>query len=135
MTRLIKRVTAGTRVLVTGAGPIGLVSVQTALAFGATEVYRNPPDERGRTMHVHLYVNDGSLMLSDAYPEYGYALEKPQGYSLMLPLAEDIQVWFDRAVAAGCEVVQPVQKMFWGDLYGQVRDPFGVLWAMNQPQT
>jgi L-iditol 2-dehydrogenase len=31
-------VTAGSRVLVTGAGPIGLVSVQTALAFGATEV-------------------------------------------------------------------------------------------------
>jgi len=32
------RVSAGSRVLVTGAGPIGLVSVQTALAFGATEV-------------------------------------------------------------------------------------------------
>ncbi len=29
---------AGSRVLVTGAGPIGLVSVQAALAFGATEV-------------------------------------------------------------------------------------------------
>ena len=29
---------AGSRVLVTGAGPIGLVTVQTALAFGATEV-------------------------------------------------------------------------------------------------
>jgi L-iditol 2-dehydrogenase len=32
------RVSAGERVLVTGAGPIGLVSVQAALAFGATEV-------------------------------------------------------------------------------------------------
>ena len=32
------RVTVGTRVLVTGAGPIGLVSVQAARAFGATEV-------------------------------------------------------------------------------------------------
>jgi L-iditol 2-dehydrogenase len=31
-------VSAGSRVLVTGAGPIGLVCVQTALAFGATEV-------------------------------------------------------------------------------------------------
>ena len=29
---------AGSRVLVTGAGPIGLVAVQAALAFGATEV-------------------------------------------------------------------------------------------------
>ncbi|MER5969212.1 NAD(P)-dependent alcohol dehydrogenase [Streptomyces sp. NPDC002055] len=32
------RVTAGSRVLVTGAGPIGLVAAQTARAFGATEV-------------------------------------------------------------------------------------------------
>jgi L-iditol 2-dehydrogenase len=32
------RVSAGSLVLITGAGPIGLVSVQTALAFGATEV-------------------------------------------------------------------------------------------------
>src|SRR3712207_6907322 len=32
------QVTAGSRVLVTGAGPIGLVAVQAALAFGATEV-------------------------------------------------------------------------------------------------
>jgi L-iditol 2-dehydrogenase len=31
-------VSAGSRVLVTGAGPIGLACVQTALAFGATEV-------------------------------------------------------------------------------------------------
>lgn len=31
-------VTAGSRVLVTGAGPIGLVAAQTARAFGATEV-------------------------------------------------------------------------------------------------
>jgi L-iditol 2-dehydrogenase len=32
------RVGPGSRVLVTGAGPIGLVSVQAALAFGATDV-------------------------------------------------------------------------------------------------
>jgi L-iditol 2-dehydrogenase len=32
------RISAGSRVLVTGAGPIGLVAVQCALAFGATEV-------------------------------------------------------------------------------------------------
>jgi L-iditol 2-dehydrogenase len=32
------RISAGARVLVTGAGPIGLVALQCALAFGATEV-------------------------------------------------------------------------------------------------
>ena len=26
----------------------------------------------------------------------------------------------------------PVATMFWGDRYGQVIDPFGVRWAMNE---
>ena len=45
----------------------------------------------------------------------------------------DTDQWFDRAIAAGCTVAMPVQDMFWGDRYGQLRDPFGVLWAINGP--
>lgn len=101
-------------------------------AFGATEVARQPVDEQGRTMHIHLYVNGGSLMLSDAYPEHGYALERPQAFDLMLQV-DDIDAWWARAVAAGAEVLMPVQDMFWGARYGQLRDPFGVRWSFNQP--
>lgn len=101
-------------------------------AFGATEVARQPVDDKGRTMHVHLYVNGSSLMLSDAYPEYGHALETPQAFNLTLQV-EDIDAWWARAVAAGAEVVMPVQDMFWGARYGQLRDPFGVRWSINQP--
>ena len=38
-------------------------------AFGATQEYVFPPDDKGRTMHVHLYLNGTSLMLGDPYPE------------------------------------------------------------------
>lgn len=101
-------------------------------AFGATEVARHPVDEQGRTMHIHLYVNGSSLMLSDAYPEYGHALETPQAFNLTLQV-DDIDAWWARAVAAGAEVIMPVQEMFWGARYGQLRDPFGVRWSINQP--
>jgi PhnB protein len=101
-------------------------------AFGATEVARQPVDDKGRTMHVHLYVNGSSLMLSDPYPEYGHALETPQAFNLTLQV-DDIDAWWARAVAAGATVVMPVQDMFWGARYGQLRDPFGVRWSMNQP--
>ena len=83
-------------------------------------------------MHVHLYVNGSSLMLGDAYPEYGHPLQTPQAFNLTLQV-DDIDAWWSRAVAAGAEVVMPVQEMFWGARYGQLRDPFGVLWSMNQP--
>lgn len=43
-------ITAGSRVLVTGAGPIGLVAAQCALAFGATEVVVSEPDPARRAV-------------------------------------------------------------------------------------
>jgi PhnB protein len=103
-------------------------------AFGARIAGMHPPDEQGRTMHVHLHLNGSSLMLSDAYPEHGHPLEKPQGFSLML-MVPDIDARFAHAVAAGATAVMPPADMFWGDRYGQLRDPFGVLWAMNSPIT
>lgn len=103
-------------------------------AFGAQEVFRYPEDEQGRTMHIHVYVNGSSLMLSDPFPEHGAVAEKAQGYSLQLILkADEIDAWWKRAVEAGCEVVMPLEVMFWGDRWGQLRDPFGVTWGLDAP--
>jgi uncharacterized glyoxalase superfamily protein PhnB len=103
-------------------------------AFGAEEVFRHPADKKGRTMHIHLRINGGSVMLSDPYPEHGYPLKAPQAFNLHLQV-DDIDAWWSRAVAAGAEVTMPLQVMFWGDRYGQLRDPFGVIWAMGAPNT
>jgi uncharacterized glyoxalase superfamily protein PhnB len=101
-------------------------------AFGAEEVVRHPPDEQGRTMHVHLYINGTSVMLGDAYPEHGCPLQPAQGFNLLMRV-DDVDAWWRRAVAAGAEIVLPLQVMFWGDRYGQLRDPFGVIWALAAP--
>lgn len=103
-----------------------------ARAFGAVEVFRYPVDEQGRTMHIHLHLRGTSVMLADFYPEQGHGYEKPQGFNLTLQVT-DIDNDFKRAIDAGAEVLLPVQDMFWGDRYGQLRDPFGVMWSMNQP--
>ena len=132
--------TANTNPAVNG-GAIAYLQVDGAMkaadfyqrAFGAELAAAHPVDDKGRTMHVHLYVNGGSVMLGDAYPEYGHPLEKSQGFSMMLTVA-DADAWCKRAIEAGAESVMPVSEMFWGDRYGQVRDPFGVLWGMNQPK-
>ncbi len=101
-------------------------------AFGAQQVFAYPPDDQGRTMHVHLYLNGSSVMLSDAYPEHGHPFETPQGFTVQL-IVDDVDAWWARALAAGAEVVTPVQEMFWGDRWGQVRDPFGISWSMSTP--
>jgi uncharacterized glyoxalase superfamily protein PhnB len=101
-------------------------------ALGAEIESFHPVDDQGRTMHIHLYINGSSVMLCDPYPDYGHPLEKPQAFTMMLPV-DDIDFWWKRAVDAGMTVETELQVMFWGDRYGQVRDPFGVAWAMNAP--
>jgi uncharacterized glyoxalase superfamily protein PhnB len=83
-------------------------------------------------MHIHLYINGSSVMLSDAFAEHGHPWVQPQGFNLTLQV-DDIDAWWRRAIDAGATAVMPVQEMFWGARYGQLRDPFGVLWAMNEP--
>ena len=66
------RVGAGSRVLVTGAGPIGLVAVQSALAFGATSVVVsdvNPARlEVARSMGATELVDARSASVTDIEP-------------------------------------------------------------------
>ncbi len=100
-------------------------------AFAAEELRRMPTDD-GRLIHCHLKINNGSLMLSDCFPEHGY--EHQPSHSFMMTLVvDDADIWWNRAVAAGCEIKMPLDIQFWGDRYGQLIDPYGVAWAVNQP--
>lgn len=103
-------------------------------AFGAVEHHRAPADDGKRLMHAHLGLNGASLMLHDDFPEYrgGQAEGAPVGTVLHLEV-DDADAWFERAVAAGAEVALPIGDQFWGDRYGQVRDPFGHLWSIGCP--
>jgi uncharacterized glyoxalase superfamily protein PhnB len=101
-------------------------------AFGAEVAAVIPPDDKGRTMHAHVYINGSSLMLSDAYPEQGHPFREHAGFSLTL-IVQDVDVWYDRAVQAGCTGTQAPSDMFWGDRYAALKDPFGVSWGINGP--
>jgi PhnB protein len=102
-------------------------------AFGATEIRRMPAEGGVRLMHAHVHINGASLMLHDEFPEYAGAAEADVagGSAMTLHLqVDDADAWFDRAVAAGAAVVMPLTDMFWGDRYGQVKDPFGYRWSI-----
>lgn len=102
-------------------------------AFGATENMRIPADDGVRLMHAHLTINGASLMMHDEFPEYvENESGPPDGVTLHLQV-DDADAWFDRAVAAGASVVMPLDNMFWGDRYAQIKDPFGHMWSIGAP--
>jgi len=101
-----------------------------ALALGAEEVGERAKMEDGRILNARIDVNGGSIMLMDPMPEHGYPAVTPQAFNLHFQV-DDADRWFDRAVAAGCIVLMPMQLQFWGDRYGMVKDPYGVAWAFG----
>jgi uncharacterized glyoxalase superfamily protein PhnB len=102
-------------------------------AFGAEELSRIPTPD-GRLMSVQLRIGDGLLHLADEFPEMG-VLAPPSigGTPVVLALeVPDAEAVFTQALAAGATVRQPLQEAFWGDLHGQLDDPFGHRWNVSQ---
>ena len=100
-------------------------------AFGAEEIDRIPTPD-GRLMSVQLRLGDGVLHIADEFPEMG-VLAPPSIGGTAVVLALDVtDAVFAQALAAGAEVRQPLQDMFWGDRHGQLDDPFGHRWNIGQ---
>jgi len=100
-------------------------------AFGAVEHEAIPSDRGDRLMHAQVEINGSQIFLCDFFPDDGYPAVAPQAFNMHIHV-DNAQQWWDRAVAAGCEIRSPLKTEFWGDIYGQLRDPFGVTWAIGQ---
>lgn len=101
-------------------------------AFGAKEVYRLTDSASGQIGHAELELNGSMIMLSDEFPGFNttpHALGgTPVKFCLMV---ENADAAFDRAVAAGAEVLRPVTDEFYGYRCGTLRDPFGHEWMVQ----
>ncbi len=100
-------------------------------AFGAVDLGRLPgPD--GKLMHGMMQIGDSSLMLVDENPDWQMNSPLALGgtpVTLHLYVA-DADAALAQAVKAGATLTMPATDMFWGDRYGQVRDPFGHIWSI-----
>jgi PhnB protein len=103
-------------------------------AFGAKQEFCNMADDGKRILHVRLRINGNAILLSDDFPEYrsGSAAPPAAGVTIHLEV-DDADKWWDRAVKAGATVQMQLADQFWGDRYGQIKDPFGHTWSIGAP--
>lgn len=106
-------------------------------AFGATEVYRFQVPGSNKIMHASLEINGGTLFLNDDMPdstgEEPATAQSLGGTPVILHLqVENADKAWKQAVAAGAQVAFPLADQFWGERYGQLRDPFGLKWSISQ---
>jgi PhnB protein len=92
-------------------------------ALGAMEIVRHHMPESTKITHAHLVISDGSIMLSDDFPEMtGGKSSTPEALggspvTIHLQMA-DVDSFWDRAVAGGVTVTMPLADQFWDDRYG-----------------
>lgn len=109
-------------------------------AFGAVELVRHLAPGTDKLMHAHLVINGGHLMMSDDFShQIGQSSETPEalgGSPVTFHLhVEDADAAWAQALEAGAEITMPIADQFWGDRFGQLRDPFGHKWSIGQTKS
>jgi PhnB protein len=105
--------------------------------FGAEEGHNMMAQDGKRLMHGEVTVDGHLMFVSDEFTAAeGGMCKTPQtlgGTSVRITLQTDnADAVVERAVARGAKVLMPLQDMFWGARYGQIEDPFGHVWGINQ---
>jgi PhnB protein len=108
-------------------------------AFGAKQKAFMPSLDGLRILHCELEINGGSVMLSDAFLEFGNARSPLPGepvtaaVSLEFATAKEVDDLFARATQLGAKGETTPTNSFWGTRYAALRDPFGHRWLLNAP--
>lgn len=102
-------------------------------AFDAAEQSRVPLPN-GSTMVVALQLCGDTFHVSSEFADWGILSPLSVGGTatiLQLNTTDASALW-QRALAAGAEVRHPLADSFWGELHGQLTDPFGHRWNIAQ---
>ena len=110
-------------------------------AFGAEEAYRSTiPGDESKVIHSVLTIRTSKIMIVDEFPEMcgegqsGEKVGSPNsigGNSVFLNMYfDDGDAVYKKATDEGALVVMPLNDVFWGDRYGQIKDPFGHIWEI-----
>lgn len=84
-------------------------------------------------MHVSYPIGKNTVIMgSDSSEEFGHTTIQGNNFSLSVNAdsEEEAQRIFS-ALANGGTITMPLNKTFWGALFGMLIDPFGIQWMIN----
>lgn len=92
--------------------------------------YPMPEEQKSKIMHARLTFGDNMLMFSDGMPDM--VIDHGNGINLSIGLNDEAQARsvFEQ-LAEGGNIHMPMEKQFWGALFGMVKDKFGITWMIN----
>jgi uncharacterized glyoxalase superfamily protein PhnB/catechol 2,3-dioxygenase-like lactoylglutathione lyase family enzyme len=90
-------------------------------AFAATELGERHCAPDGTLIHAELRIGDSVVMVTEG-----------EGFNALLcTYWPDVDAAWERALAAGAQIVYPLADPFYGERGGRVQDPFGQQWMLS----
>ncbi len=105
----------------------GKLSINTFKEFHASD----DPAEDDKIMHAMLEAENGIVFMAADTPNQ---MEYHPGASISMSLSGDnmkeLKAYYEK-LSAGGTVIMPLEQAPWGDMFGMLKDKFGVDWMVN----
>src|SRR5689334_17906242 len=92
-----------------------------------------PAEDMEKIMHVSLPIGNGTFLFgSDTSSAFGGGGTPGTNFSISINADNEAEAkkLFD-GLSAGGKVTMPLEKTFWGALFGMFTDKFGINWMVN----
>ena len=92
-----------------------------------------PASEGEKIMHISLPISKETVLMgSDSSEAFGQATVVGNNFSISINAnsEEEAKKLFN-GLSAGGKVTMPLDKTFWGALFGMFTDKFGIQWMVN----
>ena len=101
---------------------------QVVSRFSDNPSFAVPDDFKNKVMHASMIFDENVIMMSDTTSP----LYQGNSVAMSISLNDEAQTrsMFDK-LAQGGQITMPLEKQFWGALFGQVTDKFGVRWMLS----
>ena len=90
-----------------------------------------PEGDKEKIMHVSLPIGSNMLMGTDVMESMPKVIFGTNSSICLSPDSEEEAKKLFDGLSAGGQVGMPLEKMFWGALFGFFTDKFGVQWMVN----
>lgn len=98
-------------------------------AFDA-EIVNKFESSDGFIVHAQIKIDDTILFVAEATDKLAINPEANSGVVIQI-YTGDAEGMFENAINAGAVEVRPIEKQFYGDRSGIVKDPFGHMWVIS----
>lgn len=92
-----------------------------------------PEAEKEKILHIGLPISKETILMgADSSELFGRPTQFGNNITISIsPDSEESARRIFNALSAGGEIIMPLEKSFWGSLFGMFVDKFGINWMLN----